>query len=273
MSADKVVAQTEEVKHMVEHLGGDVRQSMLALQYWLRDGDSQFNYLSWLGLGDVAKRWSGSLTSLLLPWKERADHVSGRYDSTAHLEDRLQFANHVHISSLLHCNLFSFFPRIGTAKDETNGFVRTEEPSSQQHFVISDSGIISMTHERLLTNPPNKPTLDIEEEKSMMPIVSRLDLLCQALSFHDIVKTEFRKRKIIEHHGVDITPDALLGTTLFVYGNRRMRTEDHLLDDLGRQFEALQAVLEIDSIFDVCRQDHVEELVIPHTHNRQLSIR
>ena len=45
----------------------------------------------------------------------------------------------------------------------------------------------------------------------MVPMMDGLSFLCDVLSFSDAANTERRKRKIA-HHGIDITPDAVLGT-------------------------------------------------------------
>ncbi len=197
-----VVAQTNDVKQLVEHVGGDVRRSLLALQFWLQNGGGGgggFDYLSWLGPGDVAAHGGhDSLASLLL---------AGTTD------ERLQWAAQAPMSmaSLLHCNLFSFFPRVGA---------QPELAPAAPACLFVDSGMVPTTTTTTTTTPTAEAApaqsavaaVSRDRALALVPMMDGLDFLCDVLSFNDAASTERRKRKTLVHHGMDITPDAMLGT-------------------------------------------------------------
>lgn len=200
---------------MVEHVGCDIRQSLLTLQYWMRGSTEPFKYLSWLGLGGITQRWSDSLTSLLL--HSSTERVAqSEYQYTIALSDRLQLTSFLNVSSLLHCNLFSFFPRTGTTEAPNSlSQVMLEAPQ----FTFCDSGICTTAlptttgslHSAQL-NPPTTTEVDLKE-KSMVPAMNGIDYLCALLSSNDTVKVEQRKLKLL-HGGMSMTPDIALGTVL-----------------------------------------------------------
>jgi hypothetical protein len=187
-----VVAQTNDVKQLVEHVGGDVRRSLLALQFWLQNGGGGgFDYLSWLGLGG-----HDSLASLLL-----AGTTGERLRLTAQAP--------MSMTSLLHCNLFSFFPRVGA---------QPELAPAAPACLFVDSGMMSTTTTTTTTPTTEAPAqsavaaVSRDRALALVPMMDGLDFLCDVLSFNDAANTKRRKRKIFVHHGMDITPDAMLGT-------------------------------------------------------------